>query len=61
MVRPIDIAGIYRPAFQAFVQGVLQGDPPEPVSSLLHPVRILNALVEAAATGREVPVPAASD
>ena len=61
VVRPIDIAGIYRPAFQAFVQGVLQGDPPEPVSSLMHPVRILNALVEAAATGREVPVPAASD
>ena len=48
-----DISTIYRQGFAKFVQGVLTRTPPEPYGTLLRPVQILNALVEAAQTGRE--------
>ena len=52
-VHSIDISTIYRQGFAKFVQGVLTRTPPEPYGTLLRPVQILNALVEAAQTGRE--------
>lgn len=54
VVRPIDISTIYRQGFEKFVRGALSGIPPEPYETLLRPVQILNALVQAAETGREV-------
>ena len=52
-VHSIDISTLYRQGFAKFVQGVLTRTPPEPYGTLLRPVQILNALVEAAQTGRE--------
>ena len=56
ITHPIDISTIYRQGFSAFVKGILEGRTPEPLHTLLEPVCILNALVQAAQTGLETPV-----
>lgn len=57
VVQPIDISGIYRQGFIAFVKALQTNQIQEPYETLLRPVRILNALVSAVTTETEVFVP----
>lgn len=50
---PIDISTIFRPAFESFVNGVMQNQAPESFGEMLRPVMILDALVKAAQSGLE--------
>ena len=44
---------MFRQGLAYLVEAALTRTPPEPYGTLLRPVQILNALVEAAQTGRE--------
>lgn len=50
----IDISDIYRYGFEKIVNGIINSSPPESMSSLIWPVKIVNSLIEAVESGKEV-------